>query len=359
LLAQEARLVADAYIKSDQPTVNFGASMSILVSPVARGLLLFDLTTLPAYATPERVAAATLKIWANTVTAPGTVSAAPLTGAWSEGSVTFNNRPPVGMCLPGAPCPNATANVVQPSAYVTFDVTQAVRTWLAVGGNFGFYLSTAAANVTFESRESTASAGDAREYGTRLEVTISGPVGPVGPAGPPGPPGPAGAQGATGAQGPPGVQGPVGPQGLSGVSQVYWTQSNPTHNNFALKLPPLGSGHLALAQMRLPAGKYLVVANVALMNSANLPLQDNTRLVECYISPSPDQTWITLPWGGGLFKASLYQFSMTRHLNLSSETDVALICGVKDGGTDYSYVMVYYQSNPLLYAISVDSLLLR
>jgi hypothetical protein len=154
------------------------------------------------------------------------------------------------MCLPGAPCPNATANVVQPSAYVTFDVTQAVRTWLAVGSNFGFYLSTAAANVTFESRESTASGGDAREYGTRLEVTISGPVGPVGPAGPAGPPGPTGAQGATGAQGPGGPQGPVGPQGPSGVSRAYVT---------GLIWAELAIG-TTLAQLPLPAGKYVVYA---------------------------------------------------------------------------------------------------
>ena len=85
--------VADAFVRSDQPRANFGASPRLRVdgSPIARSYLRFQVNGLTA---PVR--RATLKVL---VTNEAQLSGLRLRGAssrWSESTLTYRNRPRVG-----------------------------------------------------------------------------------------------------------------------------------------------------------------------------------------------------------------------------------------------------------------------
>jgi len=89
--------------------------------------------------------------------------------------------------------------------------------------------------------------------------------------GPQGPPGPQGDQGPPGPQGEPGPQGPAGPSDAFGVERA---------NEFAI---PTGAPTTVLTLADLPAGKYVIVANIV-VNNLNSP---ETIPVNCYLgSPS-------------------------------------------------------------------------
>jgi hypothetical protein len=220
LVAVEAPLVADTHVDSAQPTANFGADASILVGPLTRGLVRFDLSTLPTGTTADQVLKATLTLWVSGVEAPGDVTAALLANDWAERQVNWSNRPQTGLCFPNAPCPLSTATINSASAFVVFDVTLAVKTWLATGGNFGFILQpSGTTNLSFDSKENGLTAHE-----PRLGITLAGPTGPTGPQGLQGlrgPMGPSGATGSAGPAGPVGPQGAVGPQGLQGVANAF------------------------------------------------------------------------------------------------------------------------------------------
>lgn len=98
-----------------------------------------------------------------------------------------------------------------------------------------------------------------------------------------GPPGPAGAQGPQGAQGPPGEPGPQGvpglpgPPGPPGPSDAFSVERA---NEFEI---PTGAPTTVLTLADVPAGKYVIVANIV-VNNLNSP---ETIPVNCYLgSPS-------------------------------------------------------------------------
>jgi hypothetical protein len=108
-----------------------------------------------------------------------------------------------------------------------------------------------------------------KSFENPITWSVQGPAGAMGPAGPQGPAGaagekgaagpagPAGPQGAQGLQGPQGAQ---GPQGLRGPSDVYVFRSSGT-------IPLLTKTRAAIAQLDLPAGKYLLSANASFQSS--------------------------------------------------------------------------------------------
>ena len=87
-----------------------------------------------------------------------------------------------------------------------------------------------------------------------------GDVGPAGAEGLAGPMGPAGAAGPAGPAGPQGPRGEQGAAGPRGPSDVYVFRSSGT-------IPLLTKTRAAIAQLDLPAGKYLLSANASFQSS--------------------------------------------------------------------------------------------
>ncbi|GGA59855.1 hypothetical protein GCM10011507_09220 [Edaphobacter acidisoli] len=218
-VAVEATLVADAHVNSAQPQVNSGAISNLNVGGGYTALVQFDLSTLPAGTTAAQISKAVLRLYCNRVDTAGTVSIAPVNGAWGEYSVTYASLPALGSAA-------TTAQVSQAGQYVTVDVTALVQGWVtSPATNNGVALTAATAAVEFDSKENDLT-GHAAELDVTLASTgatgpagpqglqgVAGAVGPQGPQGIEGPAGPAGAQGLQGVAGPQGLQGPPGPSG--------------------------------------------------------------------------------------------------------------------------------------------------
>ncbi len=249
----EARLAADTYVNSTRPNQNYGGASTVVASAETRGLMKFDLSTLPGGTTGAAVAKATLKLWVNKVRSPGTVKAAALSANanWSENTVTWATVPALGICFPGLPCPIPSAVVNQEDAFIVLDFTPLVQGWLNGSPNTGFALvSDGAASVVFDSKESITTS-----HAAELELALIGPPGPQGPQGPQGLPGPSGAIGPVGPMGP---QGPMGPAGPAGPVQVYYSHVPADQAVGVFPTPRV------ILYLGLPAGKYIVRAKGAL-----------------------------------------------------------------------------------------------
>lgn len=207
--ADTARLAGDTFINPGDgnaygalPTVTVGSATS------SKGLLLFDLATLPS---TTGVAWARLRVYVNTVNTGGTLDLGIASGPWAEASVTGNSGVGVGSVL-------ATA-AVSKAGYVTFDVTTQVAAWLSGSPNNGLTLTadtgTPALSLIVDSKENPATSHPAV-----LEVVFGGTAGAMGPQGAPGAAGAAGTPGAAGVAGPAGATGPSGPSGPAGALGV-------------------------------------------------------------------------------------------------------------------------------------------
>jgi hypothetical protein len=203
----QTTLVADAHVNSAFPAVNSGAISNLNVGGGYTALLQFDLSLLPAGTTAAQIQRAVMRVYCNRVTTPGTVSMAPLTGAWNESSVTFATMPAMGT-------PVASLPVTQAGQFVAVDVTALVQGWVSSAAtNYGVALTAGTAAVQFDSKEN-----DESSHAATLDVVLAdtGPTGATGPAGAMGFPGPAGAIGPQGIAGPMGAQGPAGAAGPPG-----------------------------------------------------------------------------------------------------------------------------------------------
>ncbi len=215
--AQQMTLLDDTYINSDSAALTFGALPLLNVDAKSSALIRFDLSTLPAGLSPSLVDRATLRVFANRVARPGTLQVQPVTGLWTEETVSFLSRPVAGPV-------SGAASVASGNSFVTIDVTAIVRQWLAGTPNDGLLLGSdpnTGGIFVLDSKENTATG-----HPPQLEIVVAGPQGPQGPSGPQGAPGPQGPPGPQGLQGPrgftgptglTGAQGPQGPQGATGV----------------------------------------------------------------------------------------------------------------------------------------------
>ena len=213
LWATDAPIAADTYISSGSPAANFGTAVNLSIAPGNSGLVLFDLSPFPFGTT---VPVAYLRIFANTVTTPGTLTFSQVTSAWSEGTVTFGTAPTT--TSPFTSIPVSTGK-----SFLLVDVTALVNGWLAnPATNFGIQISgSGSTTVLIDSKENLTTSHPAGVEVTAVAPSgASGPTGPTGPTGatgPAGPTGPAGAKGPTGATGAVGPTGPTGPTGAQGA----------------------------------------------------------------------------------------------------------------------------------------------
>ena len=200
--------------------------------------------------------------------------------------------------------------------------------------------------------------GEPGEPGGQGPEGSEGPPGPAGPqgakgdTGDPGAPGAPGAQGPAGAQGPQGPTGPQGPQGLtgpegpSGASPAFHV---PGRNG--MDIAPRGSAPTDLGGVALPAGRYLVTADVDMFNSAGFFGQDNSRSVRCTLSPDANPYFTKIDGDFGTER-----FSFTVAVDLPAPTTVTLLCGATSGGTDQSYVTTNSPGGVWLTALQVSTL---
>ncbi|HZL26672.1 MAG TPA: DNRLRE domain-containing protein, partial [Acidobacteriaceae bacterium] len=190
-------LVGDAHVNTARSTTNFGTLANLYVGNGNSAFLQFDLTSLPAGVTASQVAHASLTVFVNRVNSAGMVSLSPVTSAWSESTVTAATAPSIGTATSAF-----TASMA--GQYVTIDVTALVQGWVTTpASNFGFALTSSAANILLDSKEN-----DETGHAAILDITITS----------------MGATGATGATGAQGSQGPQGTQGVAGATGATGAQ---------------------------------------------------------------------------------------------------------------------------------------
>jgi hypothetical protein len=203
----------DSYINSGSTKQINGTSSSVKVSPTLTGFFRFDITPLPSNITGDDIDKATLTVFMSNVSIQGYVNIRNLAAPWSEGTLTYTNKP--NFANPNLM--NVPVMLTDAGNFVTFDITDIVKAWLALDGNgdpknYGLAIETVlAGNTTFtmDSKENTG-------HDAHVDVVLKGGNGPTGPQGDAGPTGPSGNPGATGPTGPSGNPGATGPTGASG-----------------------------------------------------------------------------------------------------------------------------------------------
>ncbi len=229
--ATEAVLLDDAYTGSSAAlrNSNYGALPYLLIDgkqgAEKQGWLKFDfLSVLPTGVSSSQLAKATLKLYANKVTSPGSVNLwAVGPTQWTEAGIKYANSPAyLSAGAIGVPYATAAANTT--GQFVLFDVTELVRDWMdGVVANSGLLLTPAspAMLIYFDSKESKTTSkpailditllSAASGNGAKGDQGMPGVAGPVGNTGAPGTPGAPGAAGAVGERGEVGAAGPKGP----------------------------------------------------------------------------------------------------------------------------------------------------
>lgn len=187
----------DAYIVPGNAT-NFGTSASVTIgSSGSQGLVLFDLSVLPGGLASIQVQKATLTLYVNHVSSPGSMNIYIANGSWAELAVNGNNAPSAGSQVASSVPVNSAGQ------YISIDVTSAIQAWVAgPTANNGFLVeANTGTSFQLDSKEATNTSHPAT-----LAITLAnaGAVGATGATGPIGTTGPAGATGSTGATGPAG-----------------------------------------------------------------------------------------------------------------------------------------------------------
>src|SRR6185436_15692026 len=122
-------------------------------------LMKFDISQLlNAGVSSSEVSKATLKLYTTAVTGQGTFDVYQITSSWTEGTVTYNTRPPMTLITAGGTCPSGLQCVSTASKYLLVDITSLLQSWLnAPSSNYGLALKPNATtiSVTLESKEST------------------------------------------------------------------------------------------------------------------------------------------------------------------------------------------------------------
>jgi hypothetical protein len=90
-----ALLSGDAYVSTLEKKKNFGGAPILAVGPKDRALLQFNLSPIPSSITAAQIAKATLELWVEQVSAPGSIDVSPVASEWSELEVTAENTPQI------------------------------------------------------------------------------------------------------------------------------------------------------------------------------------------------------------------------------------------------------------------------
>ena len=117
----------DAYVNAASATTNFGKAGTLnLESGSQTSFIRFDLTAVPTGYTGSQVAKATLKLYVNALTTPGSFNVDLVAGTWNERTITYNLQPAITSTLASS----VPLNVASRQTYVEIDVTSTVQAWL-------------------------------------------------------------------------------------------------------------------------------------------------------------------------------------------------------------------------------------
>ena len=137
---------ADAYVQSDAPTTNFGTATTLnnqSGTPEARAYVKFTVSGVTGTITK-----ATFRAFTQTSSGSGYELHSVADTTWTEGGLTYSNRPAVGALIGSAV--NFTANT-----WTSVDVTSVVK----ANGTFSFEMNATSSNPKkYSSRESGANA---------------------------------------------------------------------------------------------------------------------------------------------------------------------------------------------------------
>jgi len=161
---------SDAYTNSATPTKNYGSTTLLDVDGASQiTYIQFNLASIPSGAS---ISQATLKLYVNSVTTAGSFNVDYVNGTWSEGTVDWNNAPPLGTAIASS-VPVVTADKNQ---YLLINVTSALQAWLnGSETNNGIALvANGSTNLTFDSKENTSTSHPAE-----LDVVFAGGDGTI------------------------------------------------------------------------------------------------------------------------------------------------------------------------------------
>ena len=93
----------DSYTDSSRPTTNFGSATTLGVASSAASIqntyIQFDLSSVPFGYTGANVVKATLKVYVNSVTKPGSFNVDLVNGGWSEKTISSSLSPALGTTI--------------------------------------------------------------------------------------------------------------------------------------------------------------------------------------------------------------------------------------------------------------------
>jgi hypothetical protein len=200
-------LTDDSFTSSLSPKTNYGTSIVLIVSSGTNTYLKFSL---PSGINGNSISGANVVLYVDAVLTAGTTDVYAVNGSWTQGSITYNNAPPLGSQI-------LSAVPVTKAGYLSLNLTSTVQAWLngSLANNGIVLVRTPGSpiSVSFDSLENVFTSHPAQ---LSLVLVSAGPQGPQGVEGPVGPQGPTGATGATGLTGPQGPQGLTGAMGLMG-----------------------------------------------------------------------------------------------------------------------------------------------
>jgi hypothetical protein len=155
----------DAFTNSSTATTNYGANGLLNVNGATEvSYIRFDLRSIPSGAT---ISQATLKLYVNSVTNPGTFNVDFVNGSWQEGTITSSVSPVLGSTIE-ASVPLTAASKNQ---YVLINITSAVQEWLSGSqANDGIALvANGSFDASFDSKENTNTS-----HAPELDVVFAG-----------------------------------------------------------------------------------------------------------------------------------------------------------------------------------------
>ncbi len=164
---------ADAYVTNTQPVANFGDSPLLAVQAGTTSYIRLNLGVVPANAT---IAKATLRLYVNAVSAPGSFDVYEVQTQWAERTINFVGAPQLGPSATGGSPVSITA--ATQNQFLLVDITPLVQSWVngsALNNGIALALTSTAGSFSFDSKESSGT-GHYPEIEISYESAASTPV---------------------------------------------------------------------------------------------------------------------------------------------------------------------------------------
>ena len=162
--------LGDSYTDTADPTANYGAKTLLDVDGATQiAYIQFNLASIP---TTASVSQATLKLYVNSVTTPGSFNVDYVNGTWTEATIDASNAPALGSTIASG----VAITTADKNQYILINVTSAVQAWLdGSEANDGIALvADGTFNATFDSKESTSTSHPAE-----LDIAFAGGDGTI------------------------------------------------------------------------------------------------------------------------------------------------------------------------------------